>query len=95
MESNIVTQADTAVATMRTLPWLTTSVPARAAARQVAPETALRATSLPVGGYDCAIELVSGADTDRTKTNSIADVWGMDVDHKFSTRLGPTASPPV
>jgi len=95
MDSNILTQADTAVATMRTLPWLTTSVSARPAARQAGPETAQRAISLPVGGYDCDIELVSGADTDRTKTNAIADVWGMDVDHKFSTRLGPTASPPV
>jgi len=96
MDSNL-TQTDTVMATMRTLPWLPISVSACAVARQNAPETALRAISLPVAGYDCAIELLAGADadTDPTKTNQIADVWGMDVDHKFSTRLGPTASPPV
>lgn len=95
MDSYILTQADTAVATMRTLPWLSTSVSPCPVARQSATETALRAISLPLGGYDGAMELLPGADADQNKTNAIADVWGMDVDHKFSTRLGPTASPPV
>jgi len=89
-------QAGIAVATVRALPWQATSTDAvqprlaQAGSGAQAPTgTRIHTTSMPgVGGYRVS-----------TLATTI-DRFGWDLcvqtaDHKFSTRLGPTASPPV
>jgi len=89
-------QAGIAVATMRALPWQVTSTNAgqpllrqTGSGAQAPTGTRIPTTSMPeVGGYRVS-----------TLATTI-DRFGWDLcvqaaDHKFFTRLGPTASPPV
>jgi hypothetical protein len=97
---NIISQADTAAATMRTLPWLAPSGDARSPAprdgrcgSEAPTMTRPRAISTSAAGSYVVSALLAGTCAAITTDHTIA--WGMDVDHKFSTRLGPSASPPV
>jgi len=103
MDSNTINVADNAVATMRALPWLSTpsastrarvmtAWPAAPAPIQIQVCTASKAGE---GSYLPAGALFSGMRT-VIKTDLAVDLaWATCVDHKFSTRLGPSASPPV
>ncbi len=101
MDINMFQPADTAVATMRTLPWLTTSstgwrqLPVRS--RALVPAEALdHATSMPaVGAYCVSGVSICGARARITQDQSATVLVATGADHKFSTRLGPSASPPV
>jgi hypothetical protein len=92
---NINSQADNAVATMRALPWPATSTnpwPAsiRTAARGLQTPTSAcdRTMSMPgMGSYGVSVPAATTASVVRLCTKG--------ADHKFSTRLGPPASPPV
>jgi hypothetical protein len=91
MDSNTIGQADIAVATMRALPWRVKSssswqpLPKTAASGA---QTGVHAIALPVvGSY---VVSAPAATNDR-----VAQLCVMGADHKFSTRLGPSASPPV
>jgi hypothetical protein len=96
MDSNTIGQADNAVATMRALPWRVTSsnswqaLPLTAASDARTPALARdHAIAKPgVGSY--VVSIPAAATTDR-----VAQLCVMGADHKFSTRLGPSASPPV
>ena len=103
MENINISQADSAVATMRTLPWLTTPSTAwlhqAVTARSVvaAPvQIRDRAISLSgVGSYRLGGDPISGVRSVITTDQAATLMWDACVDHKFSTSLGPSASPPV
>jgi len=99
MASININLADNAVASMRALPWLSTpSASQRARAMTAWPAAAapvqiqVHASSMSgVGAYRLAGDPISGVPS-TIKTDL---AWNTCVDHKFSTRLGPSASPPV
>ena len=96
MENNIIAQAATAVAPVRALPRFVSS----SSSWRSMPMTSelqvgtrfLACDRIPamVGVTGYRMSGISAATTDR-----IAPVCVKGADHKFSTRLGPTASPPV
>ena len=94
MDSNTIGQAHDAAATMRALPWRVMSsnswqaLPLTATSGAQIPALArIRATVTPgVGSY---VASTPAAATDRVA------LCVMGADHKFSPRLGPSASPPV
>jgi hypothetical protein len=95
MDINI-DQADNAGFTMRAFPWLTVSAP-----------VAARPMTVAVAGSQGRIVTVDGASAPDlgsyavcpTSTTTIdrafGSLCGLVADHKFSTRLGLSASPPV
>jgi hypothetical protein len=92
---NTISQADNAVATMRALPWLVTSTNSwRALTR-----TAALGLPTPTPACDRTISMPGmgsyGVSVPAATTASVAQISIKGADHKFSTRLGPTASPPV
>jgi hypothetical protein len=95
MDSNTIGQADNAVATMRALPWRVPSsnswqaLPLTAASDVRTPALA-RDHAITTPGVGSYVVSIPAATTDR-----VAQLCVMGADHKFSTRLGPSASPPV
>ncbi len=104
MEINNIHPVDTAAATMRTLPSLSTlssswhqqPMPVRSGAALAPTQARVHAIAMPaMDAYRASGVTISsmcaGIATDQVATLCV----GTSADHKFSTRLGPTASPPV
>jgi len=96
METNTIGQPGNAWAPMRALPWRVESsnswqaMPKSAVSGAQAPTvTCDHATAMPAVGIYAA-PARAALTTDR-----VAQLCVQGVDHKFSIRLGPTASPPV
>jgi hypothetical protein len=94
MDSNTIGQAHNAAATMRALPWRVMS----SNSWQALPLTAISGAQIPALARIRAI-VTPGvgsyvASTPAATTDRVA-LCVMGADHKFSTRLGPSASPPV
>jgi hypothetical protein len=91
MDTNLG-QAATAVATVRTLPRLAADwcfLRPTGSGMSVAPvQVVAQGRTLPSAGTYGISGLTS-------MTTCVVDVLDIDADHKFSTRLGPSASPPV
>lgn len=92
---NSICQAVNALATVRALPRLAAPsttwqpLPRTLAVGAQSPVIArVRGTIMPAAGTYLVADL-------RTTTDSDSRVICAGADHKFSTRLGPTASPPV
>jgi hypothetical protein len=91
MDTNLG-QAATAVATVRRLPGLAPWQFLRpiGSGTSAAPvQVTLKGRTLPTAGTYGVSALAT------TMTACVTDVLGVDADHTFSTRLGPSASPPV
>lgn len=102
MDINIFQPADTAVATVRTLPWFITpstswrqvvSVRSGVLASTEAPDHAISMTA--VDAYRACGVIVAGMCVGITQDQAAAGLVATGADHQFSTRLGPSASPPV
>ena len=94
MDTNTVGQAHDAVAIMRALPWRVMS----SNSWQALPMTAASGARIPALARDHAIVtpgVGSYVDSTPAATDRVAQFCVMGADHKFSTRLGPPASPPV
>jgi hypothetical protein len=96
MENNNTGQAANAVASVRALPWTVSSstswrsLPLTAELQVGTRSIACDSMSAMVGVTGYRMSGISATTIDR-----VAPVCLKGADHKFSTRLGPTASPPV
>lgn len=92
MDTNLG-QAATAVATVRTLPPLTAAWRLQ---RPMGSEMSVAPVQVIVQGRTLPSAGTYGVSAPTaTMTTCVTDVLGIDADHKFSTRSGPSASPPV
>ncbi|HEX8487959.1 MAG TPA: hypothetical protein VF642_05390 [Propionibacteriaceae bacterium] len=92
---NIFDRADNVGATMRAFPWLTAST--TPAARPMTVTVAdVQGRVMPVDGYSAPdLGASDVCTTSTTIDRAFGLLRGLVADHKFSTRLGLSASPPV
>ena len=96
METNTIGQAGNAVAPMCAIPWRVES----SNSWQAMPKSSVSRTQAPTVTRDHAIAMPAVGiyavpARAALTTVRVAQLSVQGVDHKFSTRLGPTASPPV